>query len=123
MTCLIAHVAWKLEFGEKGRLRNRRMRYLEVVGNGLNSLDQYSCNVKEAFEDAIDDKQLSTENYSEKFKELNSKLKKLKDESDEKWNRLTQQSNFLYNWFAILFVIPRCETLITLLILSLILSH
>jgi len=122
MTCLIAHVAWKLEFGEKGRLRNRRMRYLELVGNGLKSLDQYSCNVTEAFEDAIDDEQLSTENYSEKFKELNSKLKKLKDESDEKWNRLTQQSNFLYNWFAILFVIPRCETLIMLLILSLTLT-
>ena len=34
MTFLIAHVAWKLKFGGKGR-RNRRIRYLEVVANGL----------------------------------------------------------------------------------------
>ena len=121
MTSLIAHVAWKLEFGEKGR-RNRRVRYIEVVGNGLKSSDQYSCSVKEEFEDAVSDETLSAENFPDKLKELADKLKKLKEESDEKWNKLTQENNFLYNWFAVLFVIPRCETLIMLLILSLTLT-
>ena len=121
-----------MEFGEKGK-RNRRLRYLEVVGNGLKCLDQYKSSVKVKYDDAInetleyskkaeDNAEAPHKDFSKLLDDLTAKVKESKDKSEKKWNRLTQESNFLYNWLVVLYVIPRFETLIMLVVLSLTLT-
>ena len=105
ISIMVAHVAFKLRYGPKGK----KVRYLEVVTNGLKSLDQFNDRLTEERDKARENDALRNE-----FK---STVEYLSEEWVDKWEKLTKRSkdsHYLYNWLMVLYFIPRYETLMNL---------
>lgn len=113
MTYIIGKVVSHLQY----KKANDRLLFLEAVADDLKYLDQHSDELKKKLEEEM------KESSSDKGDDAIEKdLKDLEDIMNKKRIKLNRENVFRYNWFAILFIIPRFETALMLVLLSLMLT-
>lgn len=107
ITLFVANAAWTLTYNQQ------KGHHLELMANGFKIINQLSRDFKHKRDRAIGNKQ--------SFDDFKAETKELATEWNENWKNLVggcKGKKFLYNWLAILYIIPRYESLIMLAIVT-----
>ena len=110
VTGFIANAAWTLTYQNK----QGKVHHLELMANGRKMINQLGKNLQQKTNRAI--------KRNQSFDEFKAEIERLATEWNVKWKNLVgdqyKSKKFLYNWLTILYIIPRCETLIMLIIIT-----
>ena len=112
VTGFVANAAWTLiRYDDRNKMN--KIHHLESMANGFQMINALRRDIRRKKDYAL--------RYKQSLEDFRMETEALVAKWNKKWNQLVRgykDKKFLYNWLTILYIIPRCETLLMLAIIT-----